>query len=181
MTGLRPHPTAVVAAVLFLVLCVLVTVGATRSVDVQVQGLFVPGGRWSHAHQVASDVPDVVSSPRQIIGFLVVASGVAAWRRSLRPLLVAGIVVSVSVAAVAGFKYVVARPDTGGHVSGGSFPSGHMTILVVTVGGLLLIALPRTRAWQWVAASPLWFAAAIPGRTGISAHPPAVPAVHTAR
>jgi membrane-associated phospholipid phosphatase len=41
-------------------------------------------------------------------------------------------------------------------MGGGSFPSGHMTIVVVTIGGVLLLALPRTRWWQWVAVSPVW-------------------------
>ena len=62
----------------------------------------------------------------------------------------------VTVVAVLGTKHVIARPDTGGHLGGGSFPSGHMTIAVVTVGGVLLLALPRTRWWQWVAVSPVW-------------------------
>ncbi len=156
MTHVRPHPSALAAGGLFVVLCVLVARNDTVAVDQRVQDVFLPGGRWTHSHQVASSIPDLVSTPRLILGFVLVAAALAAWRRSVKPLLAAGLLVVVTVVAVLGTKHVIARPDTGGHLGGGSFPSGHMTIVVVTVGGVLLLSLPRTRWWQWVAVSPVW-------------------------
>jgi membrane-associated phospholipid phosphatase len=211
MTRLRPHPSAVVAGVLFLALGLLSARNDTARVDQRVQDVFVPDGRWSHTHQVVSGIPDLVSTPRQILAFVLVAAALTAWRRSVRPSLVAGALVVLGVVAVVGFKHAIARPDTGGSTGGGSFPSGHMTIAVITVGGVLLLALPRTRWWHWVAVSPIWLAMAwcllygnihwvtdvvggallgwailgvmamVPGRTGLSASPEAVPTVGTAR
>jgi membrane-associated phospholipid phosphatase len=125
-----------------------------------VQDVFVPGGRWNHSHQVVSNIPDVVSTPRLIIGLALATAALAAWHRSVTPLLTAGVLVVVTVISVVGTKHVTARPDTGGHLAGGSFPSGHMAMAVVTVGGVLLLALPRTRWWQWVAVSPVWLSMA---------------------
>ena len=156
MTHVRPHPSALAAGGLFVVLSVLVARNDTVTVDQRVQDVFLPGGRWTHSHQVASSIPDLVSTPRLILGFVLVAAALAAWRRSVKPLLAAGLLVVVTVVAVLGTKHVIARPDTGGHLGGGSFPSGHMTIVVVSVGGVLLLSLPRTRWWQWVAVSPVW-------------------------
>jgi membrane-associated phospholipid phosphatase len=156
MTRVRPHASAVVAGALFLALSLQVARDETVSFDKWVQDLLVPGGRWSHSHQVASNIPDVVSTPRLIVGFVLVAACLTAWRRSVRPLLTAGALVVASVLTVLVTKHVTTRPDTGGHMGAGSFPSGHMAIVVVTVGGLLLISLPRTRWWQWVALSPVW-------------------------
>jgi membrane-associated phospholipid phosphatase len=211
MKRLRPHLSAVAAGGLFLALGLLSARNHTARIDRRVQDVFVPEGRWSHTHQVVSGIPDLVSTPRQILGFVLVAAALAAWRRSVRPAVVAGSLVVLSVVAVVGFKHAIARPDTGGHMGGGSFPSGHMTIAVITVGGVLLLALPRTRWWQWVAVSPIWLALAwcllygnihwvtdvvggallgwallgviamVPGRTGLSASPEAAPAVGTAR
>jgi membrane-associated phospholipid phosphatase len=156
MTGVRPHVSAVVAGALFLALSLQVARDETVNFDQRVQDVFVPGGRWSHSHQVVSNIPDFVSTPRLILGFALVAACLTAWRRSVRPLLTAGALVVASVVAVEVTKHVTTRPDTGGHMGDGSFPSGHMATIVITLGGLLLVSLPRTRWWQWLAVSPVW-------------------------
>jgi membrane-associated phospholipid phosphatase len=207
----RVRVSAVFASILFVALGLLVAQDATVGLDRRVQDVFVPGGRWNHSHQVVSSIPDLVSTPRLILGLVLVAAVLAAWRRSVRPLVVAGFLVMTSVVAVVGIKHVIARPDTGGHMGGGSFPSGHMTIIVVTVGAVLLLALPRTLWWHWVLVSPIWLAmagcllygdihwltdilggillawalldvaATIPGRTGVTARTSTAPAADTAR
>jgi PAP2 superfamily len=156
MMRARPHPTAAVAAILFLALSCLVAAHDTDHFDRRVQSHFVPGNQWSHSHEVASQIPDLVSTPVQIMCFLALVTAVAAYRRSLRPLIVATALSGFTIVGVIGFKHAIARPDTGGHVAGGSFPSGHTTLIVITVGGLLLLSVPRTRWWQWVAVSPTW-------------------------
>jgi len=48
-------------------------------------------------------------------------------------------------------KAIVARPDPQGHVGSfsGSFPSGHMVILLTCLGGVLLLWRERPPAWAW--------------------------------
>jgi membrane-associated phospholipid phosphatase len=156
MTRVRPHASAIIAGALFLALSLQVARDQTVGFDRRVQDIFLPGGRWSHSHQVASNIPDLVSTPRLILAFAVFAACLTVWRRSVRPLLTAVALVVTSVVAVEVTKHVTTRPDTGGHMGAGSFPSGHMATVVITAGGVLLVSMPRTRWWQWVAVSPVW-------------------------
>ena len=58
-----------------------------------------------------------------------------------------------TVALTAATKTAVGRPDTHGSITngfGGSFPSGHVTTVIVCLGLAVLVAHPRAGRWVWL-------------------------------
>ncbi len=156
MRELRVRPAAPVAAVLFAVLTVLVATHVTEHLDTVVLDWLVPVGSWNDTHQLFSDIPDWTAPQFQLVVFFPLVALIALRRRSWTPLVVAFLLLFLTAVPELAVKHVVPRVDTGGHnAAGGSFPSGHMAITVMTVGGLLILFVARTRWWQWVLVSLL--------------------------
>jgi len=202
VTSIRIGPAAPVAAALLVVLTVLVATHVTDGFDRAVEQQLVPS--WNQSHQVISDIPDYIAPKVEVVLFAVFVGVLSLLRRSWIPLLVGGLLAGSTVVAVLAVKRIVPRVDTGQHISGaGSFPSGHMATTVMTVGGLLILLVPRTTWWQWLLVAlialgmavcllygdihwttdilggallgcvMLGLACAIPGRTGLTERHPA--------
>jgi membrane-associated phospholipid phosphatase len=146
------HRRAVVASaiVAFAVLALLVTTGASDGVDVAVRDALRPDDVWGRA-QVRVDTIVEGLEPVRVLPVFVVAVLLLSWsRHSWRP-----VVHALALLAAAGLPAVVvkrtmARTDPHHDMSSlGSFPSGHVLVLLVCLGGLLLLVRPRPTWWQW--------------------------------
>ena len=141
---------AVAAGGLYAVLTALVATGLADPFDASAREWFRPDDVWG-AIQLRADVVVEGLRPTRVAAALPVAAAVtAAVRRSWRPLWVALLVGLPTVALVLLSQLVVARPDTHGVVAthGGSYPSGHVAVLLAVLGGCLLVV--GASAWLWV-------------------------------
>jgi undecaprenyl-diphosphatase len=138
------------SAALLALLTVAVATGATDALDVSVRDHFRPDFVWGVDQQRASHVVTWLSPPYMLVLLFLGTAGVAMWRRTVWPLVQAAAVVALTGALALGLKLLLDRPDpTGQHTSlGGSFPSGHSAILLVSMlTGAMLLSCP-TRWWQ---------------------------------
>ena len=144
--------TATLSAVAFVVLSLLVASGRTQPVDEAARELFRPGNIWGTTQARFGYMVDGLAPPITA-PLLAVCSALAAWRRhSLRPLVFAGATGGLAVALTLAAKTVMQRPDGHGdlHGSASSYPSGHLVMLLVCAGCLLLMFVPLAR-WLWAA------------------------------
>jgi membrane-associated phospholipid phosphatase len=144
--------TAALSAIAFLLLSTVVAAGLTQPLDDTARQMFRPGDRWGATQTGFGYMVDGLSPP--VTGpLLAVGSAIATWRaHSVRPLIFAGAIASVAVALTLAAKAAMDRSDGHGDLHGAatSYPSGHMVMLVVSAGCLLLLFVPRAR-WLWVA------------------------------
>lgn len=148
MTGLR---AAVAAGVCFVLLALAVAAGATTEMDVAIRDTLRPGDVWGE-HQLAADV--VVEGLRPVVMvavLLTVGAAVSLLRRSWAPLALAGLLVLAAALPALAVKAALHRTDPHHELSSaGSFPSGHVLLVLVGLGGMLLVAAVRTRWWHWL-------------------------------
>jgi membrane-associated phospholipid phosphatase len=144
--------TTLACAALLALLTIAVAEGATESLDVSVRNHFRPDLVWGVDQQRSSHVVTWLSPPRMLVLLSLGATMVSAWRRTVWPLVQAAAAVALTGALTLGLKILLDRADPKGeHTSiGGSFPSGHSAILLVSVAtGAMLLSCP-TRWWQRV-------------------------------
>jgi membrane-associated phospholipid phosphatase len=150
MTRPRVGPMVWVFGGLFLLVTALVAGHVTHRLDTAVYDQLTPVGSWNETHQLVSDIPDWTAPQFLLVAFAVFVAVLARRRHSRTPLVVGGLLVVVTSILVVVVKRVVARPDTGGHLTdAGSYPSGHMALTVAMVGGVLILLVVRPRWWQW--------------------------------
>lgn len=142
---------AVGACAAFVVLTLAVTAGALDRVDVLVRGLARPDEVWGPA-QLRADLVVENLRPAVMTWFAgATALVLCAVRRSWRPLAVAALTGSVTSAVVLSGKAVVARQDPHGLLMhGGSFPSGHTTTIMVSLGLVVLLVRPEPPPAAWL-------------------------------
>lgn len=145
----RAAVVAAAAGGMYAVLTVLVATGLADPLDASARQYFRPDDVWGAIQLRADVVVEGLRPTRVALALPVVAGVTAAVRRSWRPLWVALLVGVTSVGLVLLSQLVVARPDTHGVVGthGGSYPSGHVAILLAVLGGCLLVV--ETTAWWW--------------------------------
>jgi len=127
-----------------------VALGATDHLDVSAREHFRPDLTWGENQQSANHVVFWLSPQRMALLLALGSAVVAAWRFTLWPLVQSALAVVAAGAVTLLLKVVVDRADPYGQHSGpgGSFPSGHSTMLLLCVGtGAMLISCP-TRWWQ---------------------------------
>jgi membrane-associated phospholipid phosphatase len=146
-----PLAAAVLGALAFVVLSVLVALQATQELDTAARDYFRPRDEWGPNQIRAGIVVDGLQ-PRNIVVLLAgVGIGAAVWQRSWRPA-----VYGASIAVAAGgltllAKILLERSDPHYQMTslGGSFPSGHTVTVLVSIGGAMLILRERPRWWEW--------------------------------
>lgn len=153
MSGVKPPGSRRVvqlAAAAYAVLTLLVATGLADSLDAAVRQWFRPDDIWGLT-QLRAEVVVEGLKPTRVVLTLPLVAVVAAWlRRSWEPVRVALLVLLPSAGLVALSKLVVSRPNTHGEIAdfGGSYPSGHVAIVLAALGGCLLVIGTR-RWWTW--------------------------------
>lgn len=143
--------SALAAATGYLVLTLLVAVGATQQLDDAVRERFRPDDTWGAAQTTTGPLIDALE-PRRVFALLaVVALASVVRRRSWRPLAFAALVAVTAAAVTAASKYALHRTDPHAEVfGGGSFPSGHMLADLVCLGGIVLLLRRPAPWWAWL-------------------------------
>ena len=148
--GRRMIQVAAAAGVAYAVLTLLVATGLADSVDATVRQGFRPDDVWGST-QLRADFVVEALEPTLVVLLLAIVAVVTAWlRRSWGPVRLALLVLVLGVGLVALSKLVVGRPDTHGEIAelGGSYPSGHVAIVLAALGGCLLV-IGTKRWWAW--------------------------------
>ena len=140
---------AIALVTAFVLLTVLVALGALDGADRTLKQVFRPDMVWG-PWQVRAQRTESALAPRSVL-VVVAAVALAAglWRRSWRPPVVA--VLGLGAAGALGLlvKLALRRPDPNLEVTGaGSYPSGHTLTLVAGVGLVLLLSVGLNR-WTW--------------------------------
>jgi membrane-associated phospholipid phosphatase len=147
-----PLWVAVVLLALFVALAALVETGVTQHWDLQAVHRLRPDDGWGVSQQRWSPWMSRLKPDRMYLLLGVTAVVLAAWRRSLWPVVFAVVLAGVSGVLTVATKLAFQRPDPHGYVSptGGSYPSGHIVAVLVCLAGCLLLVWPRLRWWMWV-------------------------------
>jgi membrane-associated phospholipid phosphatase len=152
---------AVVCAVLFVALTVLVVTGATQSIDSRVIHHYRPNDEfWGDIQKQYSPWMSRFNPRHSYLLLAGTALLMSLWRRSWWPVVFGAVLAAASVALTVPVKLAVERSDPHGYLapSGGSYPSGHMVALLVCLGGCLLVVFPKVHWWLW---TPVVVAAAL--------------------
>ncbi len=142
---------AIITGLAFVVLAILVEVGATHRLDVAMREFFRPGDVWGGT-QIWVDIMVEGLKPTRVLPLAVVCLLLLAvyqrsWRQAAYGL---SLIMLASVAALA-TKVLVSRPDPHHDMSSvGSFPSGHVLVVLICLGGLLLLVVDRPHWWEWL-------------------------------
>jgi membrane-associated phospholipid phosphatase len=142
----------VVAAAALTVLTLLVATHTTQRLDVAARDYFRPHDEWGPLQRRADLVVEGLK-PRNIALLLVVAAvATSIWERSWRPVAYAALLGGVTGGLTLIVKFMLQRPDPHYEMTavGGSFPSGHMVTVLVSLGGAVLLVWQRSRWWHWV-------------------------------
>ena len=142
---------AATAATAYLVLTVLVAVGATERVDVAAREYFRPDDVWGDL-QIRVDVIVESLKPVRAVPLLVgFTLALSAYRRSWRPAAYAALVLVAAGVPTLATKALLRRTDPHDDLSSiGSFPSGHTLVLLVCLGAALLLVHRRPALWEWL-------------------------------
>ena len=144
---------ACVAGGLYLLLTLLVMGHHTDTVDATVRQWFRPDDVWGPTQRRVDVIVEGFKPVRValLLPIAAVASGLV--RRSWQPPLVALQIGLSTIVLVLLTKLLVARPDPHGDVVtfGGSFPSGHTSVLLVVLGGCLIVVTRADPWWAWTA------------------------------
>ena len=136
----------------FVALAVLVYLGLLDTFDLIIRDWARPHDVWGTA-QIQADLVVHGLRPAVTAGALAAFTlACSVKRRSLRPVIFVGGVGLMTVTLTVATKTAVGRPDPHGLLTntyGGSFPSGHMTTVMVCLGLALLIARPAAGRWIW--------------------------------
>jgi membrane-associated phospholipid phosphatase len=149
---LSPRMLAVagVTLVTFVLLTLLVATGATDPADVAVRDSLRPDDVWGTVQVRADAIVEGLEPVRTLPVFAVCVSLVAWLRRSWQPVAYALALLAAAGLPALAVKATMGRTDPHRELSSlGSYPSGHVLVLLVCLGGLLLLARRSPRWWEW--------------------------------
>jgi membrane-associated phospholipid phosphatase len=139
----------------FIALAIAVHLGLLDTFDMITRAWARPNDVWGAA-QIRADFVVEGLRPTVVAGLLAAfTAACCVKRRSLRPAAFVGGVCLATVALTVAVKIIMGRPDPHGLLGsdGGSFPSGHVIVVMVGVGLAGLIARPRAGRWVLIIAA----------------------------
>lgn len=139
-----------VSAAAFAALAVLVEIGATSSFDVRAREYFRPDDVWGDLQIRVDTLVEGLKPERALPLTAVVVLAISAYRRSWRPATYTLLVLGVAGVPALATKVLVARSDPHHEMSSiGSYPSGHVLVLLTCLGAILML-LHRPAWWEWL-------------------------------
>ena len=147
-----PTWVALVLAVVFVGVTVLVVTGVTQSIDSRVVQHVRPNDDWGEAQVVYSPWMGRLRPEHVFLMLAVTSLVLSLWRWSWWPLVFGGVLATATVVITLLIKFSIERPDPHDYVapSGGSYPSGHMIAVLVCSAGCVLLVWPTMYWWMWV-------------------------------
>jgi membrane-associated phospholipid phosphatase len=142
---------ALICLAAFLALAVFVTLEPTDSFDRTLREVFRPDDVWGPWQLVFGNVVDGAGPPVALAALAVAGVAASVRRKSWWPLFYVGTLAVVTVLITQVAKAVFGRPDPHNDVGlfNGSYPSGHMVILLSCLGGVLFVWRRRPPLWAW--------------------------------
>ena len=142
---------AVTAGIAYVVLTVLVAVGATERLDVAARGYFRPDDVWGDLQIRVDVIVEGLKPVHAVPLFMLFVLVVSVRRRSWRPAAYAGLVLVVAGIPALATKVLLRRTDPHHELSSiGGFPSGHTLVVLVCMGAALLLVRRRPTVWEWL-------------------------------
>ena len=142
---------AVTAGIAYVVLTVLVAVGATERLDVAARQFFHPDDDLGDLEMGVDVIMEGLRPVRAVPLFVLFVLVVSVRRRSWRPAAYAGLVLVVAGIPALATKVLLRRTDPHDVLSSiGAFPSGHTLVVLVCLGAALLLVRRRPRVWEWL-------------------------------
>ncbi|MFI5731314.1 phosphatase PAP2 family protein [Kribbella sp. NPDC051587] len=142
---------ALICLAAFLALAVFVTLEPTDSFDRTLREVFRPDDVWGPWQLVFGNVVDGAGPPVALAALAVAGVAASVRRKSWWPLFYVGRLAVVTVLITQVTKAIFSRPDPHNDVGmfNGSYPSGHMVILLSCLGGILLVWRQCPPLWAW--------------------------------
>jgi membrane-associated phospholipid phosphatase len=136
----------------FIALATAVHLGLLDRFDLIARAWARPDNVWGAAQLRADIVVEGLRPPIVAVLLMAFTAVCCVRRRSLRPAAFVGVVSVMTIALTVVTKIAVGRPDPHGLVgsTGGSYPSGHVITLIVSLGLVVLVAWPRARRRVWL-------------------------------
>ncbi len=140
---------AIALAATFVTCAVLVSQGRLSGLDAALRQLARPDDIWGTT-QIRADL--VIEGLRPTVLLVIMAlftTICCAIRRSISPALIGTAGFLIAASATLAVKLIVGRPDPHGYVAAysGSFPSGHVVTIVVSLGLAALVLRPQAPWW----------------------------------
>ena len=141
--------TLALAGVLALLTALVVTGAVVHRIDLAILHAADPN-RWGRLQRFCDHLVEDFRPAHVMLAFAVAASAIAIRRRSVFPLLFAGVCQGAASLAVVALKTAVAARDPHqGLINGGSFPSGHTAELMLAFGTVALLTSGRAAKAMW--------------------------------
>jgi membrane-associated phospholipid phosphatase len=135
----------------FVVVALAVALGLAQPLDVRMREAFRPDDVWGDLQIRVDLVVEGLKPVRVLPVFAVFVVALAALRRSWAPLSYAVLLLATAGVPAAVVKVSMGRTDPHHELSSiGSFPSGHVLVLLVCLGGALLLLRPSVAWWKWL-------------------------------
>jgi membrane-associated phospholipid phosphatase len=147
--GKRWWISAIALALGFVALAILVRLGLLNTFDDRIRQLARPDDVWGTAQKRADVVVEGLRPPVLVISMAILTLVWCLIRRSVLPAVIGAAGLVLAAASTLATKLAVGRADPHGYLAqhGGSFPSGHVLTLMVSVGLAVLMVHPQGSGW----------------------------------
>ena len=147
--GKRWWFSAIALGLVFVVLAILVKLGLLNTFDDRIRQLARPDDVWGTTQLRADVVVEGLRPPLLVIAMAILTLICCLVRRSVLPAAIGAAGLVLAAASTLATKLAVGRADPHGYLAphSGSFPSGHVITIMVSVGLAVLMVHPQGGGW----------------------------------